>query len=364
MSDGFQRNVHCVLGLPFDAVDVADAIYSIRDAATGRKSCFLSTPNLNWAVASQVDSVFRDSVIESDLSIPDGMPVVWVAKLLRTPIRNRVTGSGVFESLRSGDRRQISVYFFGGKEGVAKAACKRLNTESSGLVCVGSECPGFGSVEDMSSEETIVRINDSGAEFVVVSLGARKGQMWIARNRNRLSAPVISHLGAVVDFVSGRLRRAPSWMQRVGLEWLWRVKEDPTLWRRYLADGLAFLRLLVTRVVPYSWFIFCHRPTSQEFETTELELLDHDTEIVVRLRGAWVLENLRPLRECFSRTALARKDVRVEMEHVTYVDSAFIGLLMLLYGDRKRQGRRLTVGKSNEHVRRIFRYACAEFLLI
>ena len=80
--------------------------------------------------------------------------------------------------------------------------------------------------------------------------------------------------------------------------------------------------------------------------------------------GGRVGENLPPLRECFSSKVLGGTDIRVEMEHVTYVDSAFIGLLMLLYGDRKRQGRRLTVGKSNERVRRMFCYACAEFLLI
>jgi N-acetylglucosaminyldiphosphoundecaprenol N-acetyl-beta-D-mannosaminyltransferase len=354
-----------LLGLPFDAVAMADAVYRIRDAATRRHACFLSTPNLNFLVACLTDDAFRLSVIESDLSIPDGIPIIWVAKMLRVPVRSRVTGSGVFESLRGGDpSRRISVYFFGGMEGVAKAACDQLNAIPSGLVCAGSEYPGSGSIEDMSSDETINRINASGADFVVVSLGARKGQAWIARNRNRLSAPVISHLGAVVDFVSGRLRRAPRWIQRVGLEWLWRVKEDPKLWRRYLADGLTFVRLLVTRVLPYSWFILCHRPAIQELETTQLELGDHDAEVIVRLRGAWVLENLRPLRECFSRIAPGRKDVRFDMEHVTYVDSAFIGLLMLLYGDRRRHGRRALISKSNERVRQIFRYACAEFLLI
>jgi N-acetylglucosaminyldiphosphoundecaprenol N-acetyl-beta-D-mannosaminyltransferase len=363
LSDGFDRNVHCLLGLPFDAVDMAGAVRRIRDAVTRREPCLLSTPNLNFLVACLTDGAFRDSVIDSDLSIPDGMPIVWIAKLLRMPTRTRVTGSGLFESLRGGSAPPISVYFFGGTEGAAEAACERLNAHPSGLVCVGHVYPGFGSIEEMSSDKSIAEINASGAEFVVVSLGARKGLAWIARNRSRLSAPVISHLGAVVDFVSGRLRRAPIWIQRAGLEWLWRIKEDPGLWRRYAGDGLRLLQLLVTRVLPYRWFISWHSPTSKELQRTRLELLDDDAEIVIHLRGAWVLENLGPLRQCFSRSARGRKDVRVEMEDVTYVDSAFIGLLMLLHGDRKRQSSRLSVSKPNERVQRIFRYACAEFLL-
>jgi N-acetylglucosaminyldiphosphoundecaprenol N-acetyl-beta-D-mannosaminyltransferase len=359
----FERNVHCLLGLPFDAVDMASAVSRIRDALTRRESCLLSTPNLNWIVASTTDNAFRDSVIDSDLSIVDGMPLVWVAKLLDVPIRERIAGSSMFENLRQQSQDHFSVYFFGGAEGLAEAACRQLNSSSSALVCVGYDSAGFGSAEELSSEKTIARINASGADFVVVSLGARKGQAWITRNRDRLAAPVISHLGAVMHFVAGIVRRAPPWAQRSGLEWLWRIKEEPRLWRRYFGDGVAFFRLLVTRVVPYWWLLRRHKPAGTELDEPEVELLDHDGGVEIHLRGAWMLENLLPLREYFSRRVLAGKDVRLEMEHVTYVDSAFLGLLMLLYIDRKRRGKRLSIGSLKECVRRIFHYACAEFLL-
>lgn len=362
MSDVFQRNVFCLLGLPFDAVGEADVVREVQGAALRCEPCFLSTPNVNWIVACLTDENFRGSVVRSDLSIADGTPLVWIGKLLGIPIHGRVAGSEMFENLRRGTEARLSVYFFGGQKGVAETACARLNADSAGLRCVGFECPGFGTVEELSNEESIDRINASGADFVVVALGAKKGQAWIERNRARLSAPVISHLGAVIDFVAGRIRRAPTWIQRAGFEWLWRIKEDPGLWRRYVPDGLVLLRLLVTRVAPFAWFMLWHKPSPHELDWASFEVKEEGDEIVIRLWGAWVLENLRPLRECFSRTALARKHVRIEMEHVTYIDSAFIGLLMLLYGDRKRQGGRLTVGKSNEHVRRIFRYACADFL--
>lgn len=174
---------------------------------------------------------------------------------------------------------------------------------------------------------------------------------------------MISHLGAVVNFVAGTASHAPSWMQRSGLEWLWRIKEEPGLWRRYFADGLVFLRLLVTRAVPYAWFMYQHKPTRQELVSAAIDSQDEGTEIVICLRGAWVQENLGVLREYFARPELTGRDVRLEMEGVTYIDSAFVGLLILLYGDRKRQGRRFSAGNSKVRVRRIFRCACTEFLL-
>ena len=363
MSPDFSREVHCLLGLPFDAINLAEAEQRIRAAAVNRTPCFFSTPNLNFLIVSQSDSAFRDSVINSDLSIADGMPLIWIARMLGILLRERVAGSDVFEQLRTGVSTRLSVYFFGGREGVAQSACQRLNAEPSGLVCVGFESPGFAPVHEISSDETIEKINASGADFLVVSLGAKKGQAWIAHNRARISVPVMSHLGAVINFIAGRVNRAPIWMRRFGLEWLWRIKEEPELWRRYAFDGLGLLRLLFTRVLPYAGLIFWNKPSGLELDTATIKLFDEGDDLVISLSGAWAQNNLSPLRECFSSSTLAGRDVRIVLEHVTYVDSAFIGLLMLLYGDRKRQGRRLSVSNLKNQVRQIFRYAGAEFLL-
>jgi len=359
----FNRQVYCLLGLPFDALCKTAAVQHIRDAAANRLPCFLSTPNLNFLIASQSDIAFRNSVINSDLSVADGMPIVWIARLLGIPIRERVAGSDLFEQLRTKSNTRLSVYFFGGVQGVAETACQQLNANPHGIVCTGFASPGFASIQEMSGDETIERINASGADFLVVALGAKKGQAWIEHNRARISVPVISHLGAVVNFVAGRLDRAPVWIQRSGLEWLWRIKEEPALWIRYASDGLVFMKLLVTRVIPYSWLMFWRKPEKQKTESATIESVDAGGEIIIRLRGAWMQNNLLPLRQFFSGPALAGRDVRIELEYATYVDSAFIGLLLLLSGDRQRQGKRLSVVNTKKNVRQIFRYACAEFLL-
>ena len=358
----FSREVHCLLGLPFDAISMDGAEQRLRAAVTNRSPCFLSTPNLNFLIAAQSDIAFRNSVINSDLSIADGMPLVWIARLLGIPIQERVAGSALFDVLRNSSGKPISVFFFGGPDGAAEAACQRLNLEGRGLSCVGFESPGFGSIEEMSNDSIIQRINASNADFLVVSLGAKKGQAWIEHNKSRITVPVYSHLGAVVNFVAGTVKRAPVWMQNTGLEWLWRIKEDPALWRRYYWDGLALLKLMVSCVFPYAWLLLRYKPDESQLMTAGVETAEDGKSYVIRLGGVCTLRNLAPLRECFNKAAQADKDVQLEMRGVTYVDSAFVGLVMLLHGHQVKYGRQLQLVLLPEHVRRIIKYCGAEFL--
>jgi N-acetylglucosaminyldiphosphoundecaprenol N-acetyl-beta-D-mannosaminyltransferase len=246
----FTRRLVCILGLPFDALDIAQAVQRVRAAAFSGQRCFVSTPNLNFAIAARRDSAFRDSVLHSDLSLVDGMPLVWIARLLGQPLHERVSGADLFEALQAHAGPPVDSYLFGGPPGAAAQASERINRRGGGVRCVGFDEAGFGSIAAMSTNEQIERINRSGARFVVVALGAAKGQAWIEHNAARLRAPVLSHLGAVVNFAAGTVRRAPRWVQASGFEWLWRVKEEPALWRRYLRDGAAALGVLLTRVLP------------------------------------------------------------------------------------------------------------------
>lgn len=254
--------VICLFGLPFDVVTMDETVHRVRQAARTRQRLFLSTPNLNFLIGCVHNAAFRQSVIDSDMSVADGMPLVWMARLLGVPLPERVTGSGLFERLRTDPllpgETPIKVYFFGGPPGVAQTAGQNLNARDGGLICVGHETPGFGSVEDMSTPDVLARINASEADFLIVALGAVKGQAWIQHNRTRLRVPVISHLGAVVNFAAGTVNRAPAWMQKTGLEWLWRIKEEPTLWRRYWSDGRALLSLVFGQLLPHALWLRRH----------------------------------------------------------------------------------------------------------
>jgi N-acetylglucosaminyldiphosphoundecaprenol N-acetyl-beta-D-mannosaminyltransferase len=359
----FDRRVHALLGLPFDAVDIAGAVQTVRLAASSSKRCFFSTPNLNFLIACLHDTPFRNSVIHSDLSVADGMPLIWIARWLHIPLPERVAGSSMFEILRSEVSNEIKVFFFGGTPGVAEAACREINVASRGVRCVGYESPGFGSIEQMSSDSIIAHINASQADFLVVALGAKKGNAWIEHNLSRLTVPVVSHLGAVVNFVAGAVSRAPGWMQQVGLEWLWRIKEEPQLWKRYFYDGMALIHLLSSRVLPYMWYLRQHRPLPDELDRATV-LADMNAGVAdLKLQGAWTSSNLEPLRSAFKQVVKEDVNISLDMTEVSYVDSAFIGLLMLLHGYQQQVDKSLNVESVSNAVRRIFKWSCAEFLL-
>jgi N-acetylglucosaminyldiphosphoundecaprenol N-acetyl-beta-D-mannosaminyltransferase len=372
LPDDFDRPVYCLAGLPFDAVDMAGALERVRRAAATGEPCFLSTPNLNFLIGCQGDGAFRDSVIHSDLSVADGMPLVWMARLLGIPIHERVAGSGLFEALWRGGQghdavdqtgaERLPVYFFGGPDGVAERACRTLNAHPSGLRCAGFECPGFGGVEDMSDAATIDRINASGARFLVVALGARKGQAWIERNRGRIEAPVISHLGAVVNFVAGTVSRAPVWMQRIGLEWLWRIKEEPQLWRRYGLDGLAFMRLWFARVLPYALWL---RLRGQPAMATGDGVLGEEGGGHWRVAVAGVVPDAVPAqaRQALREAAAARREVVVDMSAAKWVGPGFMGLLLMLKKHQDERGLPLRVTGADGAMRRLFRWNGVGYLL-
>lgn len=361
MAPDFSRDVHCILGLPFDAIDMDSAVARVSSSAASGKRCFLSTPNLNFAIAAQGNPQFRASVLHSDLNIADGMPLIWVAKLLGVPLPERVAGSSLFERLRERTATPMKVFFFGGPDGVAARACERLNEKVQGLRCVGFDAPGFGSVEDMSGADRIDAINASAADFLVVSLGAQKGQAWIERNFDRLHTPVVSHLGAVVNFVAGTVRRSPSWMGRIGLEWLWRIKEEPALWQRYASDALVFGRLLLTRVVPQAFARWFARPANRE--EARFDFTKEAESIKLTLSGAWSADDVAPLRSVLAEVAVDRRRLVLDLQGLSYADPLLIGLLSLLWHHLLREGRPWSCSGIHPAGRRCLRNACAEYMM-
>lgn len=359
----FQRPVYCVLGLPFDAITMERASAKIIDAARSKQRCFFSTPNLNFAVASLDGGEFRDSVIRSDLSVVDGMPLVWIAKLLGLPITERVAGSGLFEALRKRPGKVLLVYFFGGPDGVAEIAANKLNASASGLVCVGYNSPGFASIEEMSSDAVIKDINDSKADFLVVALGAKKGQAWIEHNLSRLQAPVVSHLGAVVNFVAGTVKRAPAWVGQLGGEWLWRIKEEPTLWKRYLNDGLMLLKLMTLQVIPCAVAVRSYKRDNNAVANARVALTVQGSNCSITASGAWEDGNLQPLREVFTSATATPFHIQLDFSEVTHIDSACIALLLLLSGHQSKIKYGFSLSNTSPEIKRLLRLFCADYLL-
>lgn len=362
--DDFDRDVYCIGGLPFDAIDLSGTMSRLRDAKYKKTTCFLTTPNLNFLALSQRDADFRNSVLHSDLVIADGAPIVWLAKLLNIPIHERVAGSTLFEALGKEWRRKMKVYFFGGPSGVAAEASARINEKSTGLTCVGYHSPGFGTIEEMSEQSIIENINLSDADFLVVALGAKKGQAWIVNNLQKIKTPLISHLGAVVNFEAKRLERAPVALQKAGLEWAWRIKEEPHLWQRYWNDGWFLLQFLMVKVLPTVVWIGFNRKRLKQLSQNSSVVLDNKGSDAILIVSGVVLDPISPeIRSILRDANLQNKSVQLNLAEAEYLSFGMLGLLLLLKKQLEKQGKQLRIVGIQPSMSKLLNWNCLNYLV-
>lgn len=364
----FHRKLHWIMGIPFDAISLNGAVDAVRQAAGRGSRLFISTPNLNFLIGSQRDAAFAASVVHSDLSLPDGMPIVWLARLFGMPIKERVAGSNLFEALNEHSASQaqdpLRVFFFGGPDGAGQAASDAMNARvGGGMRCVGFFSPGFGSVADMSSQTIIDRINQSSADFLVVALGAKKGQAWIEHNLPRLSPPVVSHLGAVINFIAGSIKRAPLWVQRIGLEWLWRVKEEPTLWKRYWTDGVSFLKVISTQAIPLLFLTNRMKAMGVLEQPCHCFTESDGNSMMVRWKGPLTHASASPLYEHLTAACELKLQVELDLSQCTYVSNEVIAHIAAFDLSQKLALRRLYVSSASPSVASIFRLTNAPFAI-
>lgn len=347
--DDFDRDVWCVLGIPVDNADIASAVAAIEAAARDGRRLSLITPNVNFLVRALREERSRRQVLAADLSLADGAPLVAIARLLGAPIRKRAAGADLFEALAARPNfpgRRLRVFFFGGRDGAAKAAHAAVAKASGGVEAAGWLNPGFGDVASMSSDAIIAEINAAAPDFIIVALGAAKGQAWIEANQHRLTAPVIAHLGAVVDFAAGTIRRSPRWLARAGLEWAWRISQEPALWRRYFDDALALAKAVATRLAPQA----AGGRARPGAAAAAVERRPHD--VIVRLSGDLSAADLSMVRSAFREASSCRLPIVLDLGAVRAVDRSFLGLVLML---EKNAAGGLRIAAPSRRLRNLFR---------
>ena len=358
-----RREVAAVLGLPFDCLSMDEAVAKIEETIANKQRCFLSTPNLNFAVQARKDPTFYNSVLNSDMVVADGMPIVWVARLLGIPLKQRVAGSSLFEALANPASEKLPretplrIFFFGGEGDAAKQAAANIQSISTGIEACGFLNPGMGSIESMSSAEITQQINDSQADFLLVALGAKKGQQWIMHNREKLNVPVISHLGAVINFVAGNIDRAPDSWQNMGLEWLWRIVQEPALFKRYFYDGGYFLYLLLSKVFPLAIYQYVLNKMSGVGPSIQItsDLIDNCLEL--GLQGSATRQNNRLLKtscqKALDEPCTILNHVRINCAQLDYFDSAALGTLLLFKASLLEKGQTLSFYNVGTRIERL-----------
>ena len=234
-------------GMPIENVTLSEALARIDERIASGAGGYVVTPNVDHVCRFHRDPRFRRSCEESFLRLADGTPLIWASRLFGDPIKEKLSGSDlVYWLAEHAAARGHSLFLLGAAEGVADAAAEKLQALYPGLRIAGTYSPPMGFDRDPATgAETQRLVKDSGAKLCYVALGAPKQEFWMQSAARIPGMPVMLGIGASLDFIAGRARRAPLILQKAGLEWFWRLCMEPRrLWRRYLIDDSYFLVLL------------------------------------------------------------------------------------------------------------------------
>jgi N-acetylglucosaminyldiphosphoundecaprenol N-acetyl-beta-D-mannosaminyltransferase len=239
-----------LLGVPFDNVTIPQAIERIEQMIASRQPHYVVTANVDFCVQAHEDVELRRILFDADLVLCDGTPLVWASWLFGNPLPERVAGADLVPLLlEHAAKKEYRVFFLGGASEVAERAIERLQAQYPDLVIAGHYAPPFRPLLDMNHEEISERIRAAQPDLLFVSFGCPKAEKWIAMHYRALGVPVCMGVGATIDFLAGRVRRAPGWMQRMGGEWVYRLAQEPRrLWRRYAKDLRQLGGPLVTQL--------------------------------------------------------------------------------------------------------------------
>lgn len=238
-------------GVLVDRVAVGAAVDRIRGFLHSGTVNQVATVNLDFVAIARRSPDFRAILNDAELSVADGMPLVWLSHLMGQPVPERLTGVElVDECCRVAVETDTSVFLLGAAPGVAEVAAGKLRERFPGLRIAGVYTPPFGPLSEAENDEIIRQVNLARPDFLFVALGAPHQDVWIAENRDRLDVSVAMGVGCVLDLLAGVVDRAPRWMQRTGLEWLFRLIQEPRrLWKRYIVDDLPVFGWLVVQTL-------------------------------------------------------------------------------------------------------------------
>ena len=233
-----------ILGVPIALTDYRGAMDWMDARIAARDRVYVTASAVHLVMSARQDPEARAATLGADLVVPDGQPLVWALRLLGRPLRARVYGPDLMAAYcERMARTGATAYLYGGRSPEAlDQLTSALRERFPGLRIVGGYSPPFRELSEAERERVAAEINDSGADVVWVGIGQPKQEKWMARMRPLLDAPVLVGVGAAFDFHAGLVPQAPGWMQSRGLEWVFRLYQEPRrLWRRYASDNPRFI---------------------------------------------------------------------------------------------------------------------------
>jgi N-acetylglucosaminyldiphosphoundecaprenol N-acetyl-beta-D-mannosaminyltransferase len=232
-----------ILGVHTDAQRFDEAVTTLITAATDSRHQYVSTCPVYTLMMCRENPTVMQAVNGAGMVTADGMPIVWVQRQRGNPQAERVYGPDLLQALcQQTANTPIRHYFWGGEPGVAEQLANRLQALYPGLNIAGTHSPPIEPIPAYPDPQVVERLNAAHADIIWIGLGSPKQDLWMARYRPVLNAPLLIAVGAAFDMLAGTRKQAPRWMQRSGLEWLFRLIQEPRrLFKRYLVYNPLFI---------------------------------------------------------------------------------------------------------------------------
>ncbi len=338
-----------ILGIPFDNVTTAETMARIGAMIESRRPHYAATANVDFAVQAMEDIELRRILLEAHLVMADGMPLVWASRWLGNPLPERVTGSDLVPRLLAEAEQQgWRVFFLGGTSASVAAAAANATARHPRLQLVGAYSPPFKPLIEMNHEDILTRIRAAQPDILLVAFGCPKQEKWINMHYRAAGVPLSIGVGATIDFLAGTVSRAPRWMQRTGLEWVFRLLQEPRrLFRRY-AKGLWVFGGGILR---QWWRLRAGKGHGGEAGEATLTPVKGGGRLL-RVYGPFDAAAVRRHRRIWVEALAAGTQVFADLSAVWHIDSTGVALLTRLQKNLRAAGRFLVLVAPSPAVRR------------
>jgi len=312
-----------VLGLPLESVTAEQAVEAIEGLILSGGTHQVATANLDFWLNSLADQHLHRIIAGCSLVLPDGMPLVWVSKLMGCPLAERVTGVDLVPRLaKLSAAKGYRIFLLGGREGVAERAARLLEKLYPGVCIVDTYAPSEETMALLDHSEILSRIHSARPDILLVALGNPKQEKWIWMHRKRLGVPVAMGVGGSFEILVGDVRRAPRWVQRVGMEWAMRFVQEPSrLGPRYFRDFTGLARRLPLTLLA-AWM---QRPFSDPSHVTTVNTPQG---MHVYLHGRLGAHSSEELQQALESSLASGLVMIVHMQGVKQITAAGLGALM------------------------------------
>ncbi len=338
-----------ILGVPFDNITTVETIQMIEQMIVSRRPHYLATANVDFIVQAAQDVELRRILFDAHLVLCDGTPLVWASRLLGNRLPERVAGSDLVPLLlRLAAEKGYRPFLLGASPDSLEAAVQRATEKHPKLQFAGYYSPPFNKLLEMDHEEIRNRILQAQPDILFVAFGCPKQEKWINMHFRSLGVPVSVGVGGTIDFIAGKLARAPLWMQKTGTEWIFRLAQEPKrLFHRYATDLTFFSRGIASQ-----WWRLHGRSRRRRAISNGPAEIRRVSYTVLRMPARLDCEEVHLRQEMWDKAISPERACILDLSEVQFVDSTGIGLLIRLQKRSRATAQQLILAGPSEMVTR------------